>query len=146
MALIASWGTRPELAVRSLLHRLGYRFRLQDEGLPGTPDIVFKRRRKVIFVHGCFWHRHGVDGCRLTRTPKTRLDLLGGEVCQEQVPRRSRFKRIERFGVAALVIWECHVRGGSMVVLEERLRDFLGPPRDARLMSGIAPKTPKHSF
>ena len=70
MARIGARDTGPELAVRRLLHRLGYRYRLHKRELPGTPDICFPGRRKAIFVHGCFWHRH--DGCRRTTTPKTR--------------------------------------------------------------------------
>ena len=70
MARIGPKDSKPEIAVRRLLHRLGYRYRLHRKDLPGTPDIVFVSRRKVIFVHGCFWHRH--PGCKAASTPKTR--------------------------------------------------------------------------
>src|SRR2546430_70866 len=72
MSRIKSRDTRPERAVRSMLHRLGYRFRLHRADLPGKPDLVLSRYRTVVFVHGCFWHRH--KGCRLAYTPKTRVD------------------------------------------------------------------------
>ena len=72
MSAIRSKGMRPELAVRKTAHRLGFRFRLQGAGLPGKPDLVFSRLRKVIFVHGCFWHQH--QDCRISRLPKSNQD------------------------------------------------------------------------
>ena len=72
MRAIRSKGMRPELAVRSLVHKLGYRFRLHRKDLPGKPDLVFPSRRKVIFVHGCFWHSH--QGCKAAHIPKSNLD------------------------------------------------------------------------
>ncbi|WP_306427223.1 very short patch repair endonuclease [Caballeronia sordidicola] len=73
MARIKAKHTKPERTVRSLVHRMGFRYRLHGKSLPGCPDLVFARRRKVIFVHGCFWHMH--EGCRLARLPKSRLDF-----------------------------------------------------------------------
>src|SRR5437879_5290 len=70
MARITKKNTKLELRLRKLLHKMGYRFRIHGAGLPGTPDVVFTRRRVAIFTHGCFWHQHG---CALTRTPKTNL-------------------------------------------------------------------------
>ena len=69
MSRIRNKDTRPEMQVRRLAHGLGYRYRLHDANLPGKPDLVFSRRRKVIFVHGCFWHRHPAAGCKLARLP-----------------------------------------------------------------------------
>lgn len=77
MGLIRGRDTTPERAVRGLLHRLGYRFRLHPKDLPGRPDVVFRWRRKAIFVHGCFWHRHPDPSCRLARLPKSRLEFWG---------------------------------------------------------------------
>src|SRR5215813_718365 len=71
MAAIRGKHTKPELAIRSLLHRLGYRFRLHKPGLPGRPDVVFPSRRKALFIHGCFWHSHG---CHMANVPKTRTE------------------------------------------------------------------------
>src|SRR5688572_10968223 len=71
MRRIRSKGMKPELAVRSLVHRLGYRFRLHDKHLPGKPDLVFRSRRKVILVHGCFWHQHDDPACKISRKPKS---------------------------------------------------------------------------
>jgi DNA mismatch endonuclease (patch repair protein) len=75
MSLIRGKDTGPEIRVRRIVHRLGYRYRLHGKGLPGQPDLVFPRRRKVIFVHGCFFHRHPDPRCRLARLPKSRLDF-----------------------------------------------------------------------
>ena len=74
MSLVRAKDTKPELTVRRLVHSLGYRYRLHDRSLPGQPGMVFTGRRKLIFVHGCFWHRHDVR-CPLTRMPKTKLDF-----------------------------------------------------------------------
>jgi len=73
MGRIKRANTKPELIVRSILHRLGYRFRLQWKPAPGRPDVAFPRRRKAIFIHGCFWHQH--PGCRLAHIPATRRDF-----------------------------------------------------------------------
>jgi DNA mismatch endonuclease, patch repair protein len=75
MSRVRGKGSQPERIVRSLVHRLGYRFRLHGARLPGKPDLVFPARRKVIFVHGCFWHRHPDPECRLARLPKSRQDF-----------------------------------------------------------------------
>ena len=74
MRAIRSTGSRPEMAVRHLVHGMGYRYRLHAKQLPGKPDLVFASRRKVIFVHGCFWHQHPKAGCRDARPPKSNLD------------------------------------------------------------------------
>jgi DNA mismatch endonuclease (patch repair protein) len=75
MALVRGKDTKPELLVRKIAKACGYRFRLHVSGLPGKPDIVFTKRRKVIFIHGCFWHRHPAPGCALARLPKSKLDF-----------------------------------------------------------------------
>jgi DNA mismatch endonuclease, patch repair protein len=74
MGVVRSKDTKPELAVRSIIHRLGFRYRLHRQDLPGSPDLAFPGLRKAIFVHGCFWHRHG-SRCSLTRWPKSRLNF-----------------------------------------------------------------------
>ncbi|MBW8748564.1 MAG: DNA mismatch endonuclease Vsr, partial [Acidobacteria bacterium] len=75
MSLVKASDTKPEMIVRRLVHALGFRYRLHVRGLPGTPDLVFSRLRKVIFIHGCFWHRHRHRFCKLARMPKSRLDF-----------------------------------------------------------------------
>jgi len=107
MSRIRSRDTRPEKQVRSLLHRLGYRFRLHRRDLPGTPDIVLPKHRTVIFVHGCFWHRH--PGCRFAYTPKSRVKFWT-EKFSANVDRDARTQEaLERAGWTVVVVWECEL-------------------------------------
>jgi DNA mismatch endonuclease (patch repair protein) len=125
MAAIGRKDTKPELAVRSLLHELGYRFRLQTKGVPGRPDIVFRGRRKAIFVHGCFWHSH--EGCRLAKAPKSRTSYWLPKLARNKARDLEVLEQLEGQGWDSLVIWECEaVRSPS---LADRLRAFLGPTR-----------------
>lgn len=121
MRRIRKRDTKPELVVRRLAHALGLRFRLHRRDLPGTPDLVFPRHRKAIWVHGCFWHQH--EGCRLARQPKSRLEYwlpkLARNVNRDRVSRQ----RIEDSGWQALVIWECETEDSDLVM--SRLEDFL---------------------
>ena len=124
MALVKSKNTGPELAVRRILYRLGYRYRLHPVDIPGRPDIVLRRHRKVIFVHGCFWHRH--RGCSRTRTPKTRIRFWRRKFDQNVA--RDRFVRsaLVRDGWKPLIVWECDSE--NVTVLERRLLRFLRAP------------------
>ena len=105
MALIKSRGTKPELTVRRALWRLGYRYRLNVTGIPGKPDIVFKRRRKAIFVHGCFWHRH--PGCSRTRIPKTRIGFWQRKFMRTVERDHYVQEQLAQQGWHVLVVWEC---------------------------------------
>ena len=123
MRAVRSRDTKPEMTVRRLLHRLGYRYRLHCKDLPGTPDIVFGPLRKVIFVHGCFWHGHSCP--RGARTPATNIDYWRRKI-DRNVKRHA--KQIEQLRVAGwvpLVIWECQTVPEQS--LSERLRTFLSP-------------------
>src|SRR5256885_14520444 len=105
MARVRSKNSHPEMVVRRVAHALGYRFRLHRSNLPGTPDLVFPRIRKVILVHGCFWHRH--PGCRRTTTPKTRGEYWATKF-QENIERDARKEQaLKALGWDVLVIWEC---------------------------------------
>lgn len=127
MAAIRSRNTRPELVVRRMLHELGYRFRLHVKGIPGRPDIVFSRKRKVIFVHGCFWHWH-----RCQKRPLEALPPLWQAKIERNRKRDSTtIQRVEAEGWAAIVIWECETKNASRSELRMRLTGFLGPPRSA---------------
>ncbi len=138
MRSVPGKNTRPELAIRSLLHRLGYRFRLHHSSLPGRPDVVFQRRRKIILVHGCFWHRHEVATCRLTRTPKSNLGYWGPKFSKNKERDQTVIKKLKALGWDVLVTWECQVRNQPSAELEQQLRQFLGPTRVARVSSGVA--------
>lgn len=122
MARVGSKNTKPEIEVRSLLHRLGYRFRLHQKELPGKPDIVFKRRRKAIFVHGCFWHGHG---CRIGKLPKSNLDFWDQKIERNRNRDVEKRSELERLGWSVDEIWQCETKDNQ--ALEERLRKFLGP-------------------
>ena len=105
MSRISGRNTQPELVVRSVLHRLGYRFRLHGEGLPGRPDIVLPRHRAIVFVHGCFWHHH--SGCRFAYRPKTNVAFWSDKF-KQNVERDSRNRReLRRLGWHVIVVWEC---------------------------------------
>ena len=122
MSRIRGKDTKPEMRVRRLVHGLGYRYRLHARELPGHPDLVFRPRRKAIFVHGCFWHRHA--GCSANHIPKTRTQYwrakLDGNV--ERDRRNEAALRAEGWGV--LVIWECETKGDAHH-LARRIRAFL---------------------
>lgn len=124
MGQIKSTNTRPERAVRSRLHRLGYRFRIHRRDLPGCPDIVLPKYKSIIFVHGCYWHRH--EGCCYAYTPKSRQDFWlkkFSRTVQRDVEVQDELKRL---GWQVLVIWECEVK--QMDEVEKRLRQFLRSP------------------
>jgi DNA mismatch endonuclease (patch repair protein) len=107
MRRIRKRDTGPEVRVRRAAHALGYRFRLHRRDLPGTPDIVFPASRKVILVHGCFWHQH--CGCRLARLPKSRPDYWLPKLKRNQERDASAVEALRALGWAVLVVWECEV-------------------------------------
>ena len=107
MARVRSKNSRPEMVVRRLIHAEGYRYRLHVQDLPGCPDMVFRGRRKVIFVHGCFWHRH--ESCALARMPKSRIDFWAPKL-EANKKRDERNKRhLEDEGWTVMTIWECEI-------------------------------------
>lgn len=122
MALIKGKNTKPEMLVRSLVHKLGYRFRLHKKDLPGTPDLVFTGKKKVIFVHGCFWHRH--ESCTLARLPKSRIDFWRTKLESNKKRDDLKIHQLHELGWDALVIWECELRDTEKLVV--RLKEFLG--------------------
>ena len=121
MRRIRGRDTKPELAVRRLLYGLGYRYRLHAQELPGRPDIVFRNRRKAIFVHGCFWHQH--EGCRGATTPKTRTAYWMRKFAANRVRDAASLRELSRMGWSALIIWECETR--MPAALSSRLSSFL---------------------
>ena len=121
MSGITGRDTAPEIVVRRIAHRLGFRFRLYRKDLPGRPDLVFPRHRAVIFVNGCFWHRHA--GCQYAYTPKTRVPFWTGKFSQNVVRDRRNEEALHRLGWRVLVIWECQTRDRAS--LEERLLQYL---------------------
>ena len=125
MSRVRGKNTKPELVVRREVHALGYRFRLHRSDLPGTPDLVFPRLHKVVFVHGCFWHRH--EGCSRTTTPTTRATYWQKKFEQNVQRDRRNVSMLEALGWKVLVIWECETFDRSR--LAESLSSFLASPR-----------------
>lgn len=125
MGRIPAKDTTPELVVRRLAHGMGFRYRLHDKRLPGCPDLVFRQKRRVIFVHGCFWHRHADPSCKLARLPKSRLDFWVSKL--ERNARRDQEVLCELRGMGweVLVVWECQLKDRAS--LQERIRAFLTP-------------------
>ena len=108
MSRIRGRDTAPERAVRSLLHRMGYRFRLHRADLPGKPDIVLPRYRSIVLVHGCFWHRH--SGCSLAYTPKTRTDFWRAKFRATELRDCTVEQQLEDRGWRVITVWECELR------------------------------------
>jgi DNA mismatch endonuclease (patch repair protein) len=121
MRAIRSKGMKPELKVRSLAHRLGYRFRLHRKDLPGKPDLVFGPRRKVILVHGCFWHSHG---CKTAHVPKSNREYWEPKLQRNKMRDKKNIELLVANGWNVLVIWECETRDEAN--LEKGLTTFLG--------------------
>ena len=121
MAQVKGRDTKPEKAVRSLLHRMGYRFRLQRKDLQGKPDIVLPKYHTVIFVHGCYWHRHDCPNGR--RLPKSRLDFWLPKLEGNRERDLKKQTLLRELGWNVMIIWECMIRDES--ALRENIRSFL---------------------
>ena len=123
MSRIRSTNTKPEKRIRSLLHRLGYRFRLHSRNLPGTPDIILPKYRTVILVHGCFWHRH--DGCKEASIPKTNTEQWAKKFNANVKRDRQAILDLEALGWSVIVIWGCELK--KMDELTVRILSLLHP-------------------
>lgn len=124
MSRVRGKDTKPELVVRRLVHGLGYRFRLHRRDLPGSPDLVFPGRRKVIWVHGCFWHQHPDPNCKLARMPKSRLEFWETKLSANCERDAVKMAELAALGWDALVVWECEIKDKG--ILAARLKEFLG--------------------
>lgn len=121
MRAIRSTGMKPEMLVRRMAHALGYRFRLHRRDLPGNPDLVFPGRRKLIFVHGCFWHQH--RGCSTGHLPKTNTKYWLPKLARNVARDAKNIATLRRSGWHVLVIWECEAKDSDY--LRQRLLRFL---------------------
>ena len=121
MSRVRNKNTKPEMIVRRLVWSLGYRYRLHSKKLPGRPDLVFPGRKKLIFIHGCFWHQH--ENCRQYRMPRTRLDFWLPKL--ESNKRRDVKVReeLDAMGWSVLIIWECEMKNKDE--LTNRIRRFM---------------------
>ena len=119
MSAIKSKNTKPEIAVRKLLYSMGYRFRLHRKDLPGSPDIVLPKYKTVIFVHGCFWHRH--ENCKYATTPKTRKEFWEKKF-RENINRDNLNQaNLSLKGWKIIIIWECQLKGDIKKLIRESL-------------------------
>ena len=120
MSRIRGRDTKPELAVRSLLHGMGYRFRLKNAELPGKPDIILSRYKTVIFVHGCFWHRH--KGCRYAYNPKSKVEFWQHKF-ESNVRRDQQVaEQVRKLGWHLLTLWECEINNTQ--TFKEKIKVF----------------------
>ena len=121
MSKIRSSDTKPEILVRSLLHRLGFRFRKNVKSLPGKPDIVLKKYKSIIFVHGCFWHQH--KSCKRATMPSSNINYWKPKLENNVIRDQLHIKKLSSLGWAVLVVWECEIK--SLKELKSKLKDFL---------------------
>ena len=123
MRLIGSKDTKPEMLLRRLVHSMGYRYRLHVKDLPGKPDLVFRGRKKVIFVHGCFWHQHA--NCREGRVPSSRKSYWEPKLARNKQRDEEHLKELKRLVWRTMVIWECQLRDPAE--LHYKVSTFLAP-------------------
>ena len=123
MSRVRNRDTKPEMLVRKLVHGLGFRYRLHDRKLPGAPDLVFRSRRKAIFIHGCFWHRHSDRTCKLARMPKSRLEFWKPKLEGNRQRDLKNQSELDAIGWTYLVVWECEL--GHREQLENKVLAFL---------------------
>lgn len=121
MGRIKGRDTQPELIVRSMIHRMGYRFRLHRKDLPGKPDIVLPRHNKVIFIHGCFWHGH--KGCSRAARPSSNTDFWEKKLDGNSKRDKKKIRDLQRLGWQALILWQCELK--NLKEVSARLRRFL---------------------
>lgn len=124
MSRIRSADTQPEMVVRRIVHGLGYRYVLHDRRLPGRPDLVFPSRRKVVFVHGCFWHGHT---CALASSPKSNATYWSEKIAANKARDRRHRARLKAAGWTVLAVYECAIRRDQEGRVAERLISFLEP-------------------
>ena len=130
MQAVRTKNTGPELAVRSLLHRMGYRFRLHRKDLPGTPDIVFPKCRVVVFVHGCFWHAHG---CSKGKLPNSRQEYWVPKLAANRLRDARHVRELEAEGWHVEIVWQCQLRDSA--ALAARLNMLLSAQCPGKLRS-----------
>ena len=119
MAQIHSASTKPELLLRHALWRLGFRYRVNDKRLPGSPDIILPKYRTVVFVHGCFWHGH--KGCKYYTIPKTNTEFWVAKVARNQERDQEVWRKLEAKGWSVVIVWECQLKKAALGGTVERV-------------------------
>ena len=133
MSKVRNKHTKPELIVRSRLHHAGFRFRLHDKSLPGTPDLVLKKHRTAIFVNGCFWHGHG---CKKSKLPATRTEFWQAKIERNKARDAQQKRALTQQGWAVFTIWECKLEGDLSAAIRH-----LSTKNDPKRMSRVVPRT-----
>jgi DNA mismatch endonuclease, patch repair protein len=128
MRAIRSKNTKPELAVRKYLFSAGYRYRLHSKALPGRPDLVFWRRKKIVLVHGCFWHQHKDPHCPIRGVPASNQSYWRPKMRKNLARDRANFTALTKLGFEVYIVWECQLRAIPEKTLRE-LTSFLGPAK-----------------
>lgn len=123
MARIKGKHTKPEILARKLLHTLGYRYSLHKHSLPGSPDIYLKKYKTVIFVHGCFWHRH--RNCRYAKKPKASKRLWNDKFKANIKRDRRKLYKLKKMGYKTMIIWECEIASKNIVILKKKIMKIL---------------------
>ncbi|MEO5810372.1 MAG: DNA mismatch endonuclease Vsr [Sphingomicrobium sp.] len=123
MALVRHRDTKPEITIRRIVYAFGFRYRLHRRDLPGAPDLAFIGRKKAIFVHGCFWHRHPDSSCKLARMPKSRLDFWEPKLEGNRQRDLKNQSELDAMGWRFLIVWECELRHREQ--LQNKLLAFL---------------------
>lgn len=124
MSLVKNKNTKPEVELKHLFWKLGYHYRYSNwSKLPGKPDLVFVKRKKVVFLHGCFWHRH--PGCSNTRLPKSNVEFWERKLSQNVFHDREVYKQLTQLGWEYLIIWECEMKKSNRTSLEKRIHLFM---------------------
>ena len=122
MSHVKSKNTAPEIKLRSILHRNGFRFRLNRKDLPGKPDIVLPKYKAVIFVHGCFWHGHD---CKRGQRPQTNVEFWNKKINKNMERDKQDIIKLKELGWRVMVVWECDLKKTNEDVLVSCLKDFL---------------------
>ena len=128
MSLVKSRDTKPEVLVRKFLHYCGFRFRLHDKNLPGKPDIVLRKYRTVVLIHGCFWHGHKSGRCRLARIPKSNIEFWKKKIIENAMRDQRNKKMLKKLGWHVIEVWECQLRKPILNRLAESIRRNVGSP------------------
>lgn len=127
---VKSKNSAPELVVRRMLFKAGFRYILHGKTLPGKPDIVFTAKRKVIFVHGCFWHQHPSEDCPISRRPRSNIDFWDAKLDRNIARDKRVVAELEALGWSVMIVWECELK--DHVSMLSKLTAFLGGPRSAQ--------------
>ena len=123
MSNIQAKGMKPEMTVRRITHAMGYRYRLHRKDLPGKPDLVFVGWRKVVFVHGCFWHQHADPSCKIARRPQSNRDYWLPKLERNVARDAEHQARLAELGWDVLVVWECDIETSGGIA--DRIQEFL---------------------